>query len=180
MGPVIQGMPPVPELAGPNVFDMLTSVMLRRWRAAVIVFALICFVGLSVIWLIIKPVCEVTGAIKVAPILSNILTGEAERGDISNYQSFMNTQAEMIISGPVIDRAADDLATKNLSFFNYKASTLIKKLQNEFRGSSTRSDYAAKLKEAINDGLITVTNTRNTELIKITMANDCGGCTPNS
>ena len=175
LGPVIQGMPPVPELAGPNVFDMLTTVLLRRWRAAVIVFALICFIGLSVIWLIIDPVCEVTGAIKVAPILSNILTGEADKGDISNYQSFMNTQAEMIISGPVIDRAADDLATKNLSFFDAKASTLFKKLQSEFRGSSTRSDYAAKLKEAINDGLITVTNTRNTELIKITMANDRPG-----
>ncbi len=172
IGPVIQGMPPFPEPAGPNVFDMLTTVLLRRWRAAVIVFALICFVGLSVIWLIIKPVCEVTGAIRVAPILSNILTGKADSGDVSNYQSFMNTQAEMIISGPVIDRAADDLATKNLSFFNAKASTLIKKLQSEFRGSSTRSDYAAKLKEAINDDIITVTTTRNTELIKITMAND--------
>ena len=172
IGPVIQGMPPFPEPAGPNVFDMLTTVLLRRWRAAVIVFAVICCTGLSVIWLIIKPVCEVTGAIKVAPILSNILTGEVDRGDISNYQSFMSTQAEMIISGPIIDRAADDLATKNLPFFDAKASTLIKKLQSEFRGSSTRSDYAAKLKEAINDGLITVTNTRNTELIKITMAID--------
>ncbi len=175
LGPVIQRMPPVLEPAGPNVFDMLTTVLLRRWRAAVILFAVICFIGLSVIWLIIKPVYEVTGAIRVAPILPNILTGEAERGDVSNYQSFMNTQAEMIISGPVIDRAADDLATKNLSFFDAKASTLIKKLQSEFRGSSTRSDCAAKLKEAINDGFITVTSTRNTELIKITMANDRPG-----
>ncbi len=172
LGPVIQGMPPFPEPAGPNVFDMLATVLLRRWRAAVIVFAVICCTGLSVIWLILKPVCEVTGAIKVAPILSNILTGEADRGDISNYQSFMNTQVEMIISGPVIERAADDLATKNLPFFNAKASTLIKKLQSEFRGYSTRSDYAAKLKEAINDGFITITNSRNTELIKITMADD--------
>ncbi|MGA2069875.1 MAG: polysaccharide biosynthesis tyrosine autokinase [Sedimentisphaerales bacterium] len=172
LGPVIQGMPPVPELAGPNVFDMLTTVLLRRWRAAVIVFAVICCTGLSVIWLIIKPAYEVTGAIKVAPILSNVLTGKADSGDTSNYQSFMNTQAEMIISGPIIDRAADDLATKNLPFFNTKTSTLIKKLQNEFRGSSIRSDCAAKLKEAINDGLITVTNTGNTELIRITMAID--------
>jgi polysaccharide biosynthesis transport protein len=171
-GPVIQGMPPVPEETGPNVLNMLVAAVFRWWRMAVIVFAIICCTGLSVIWLVKKPVYEVTGAIKVSPILSNILTGEADRGDISNYQSFMNTQAEMILSGPIIDRAADDLAPRNLSFFNTKSSTLLKKLQSEFRGSSASSGCAAKLKEAVYSGIINVTATRYSELIKITMVND--------
>ena len=37
--------------------------------------------------------------------------------------------------------------------------------------TQARSDYAARLKKAIADGIITVMTTRQTELIKITMAN---------
>jgi polysaccharide biosynthesis transport protein len=169
LGRPIPEMFPAPEVSGPNVFNILSGILVRRWRTVLIVFGTICFCGLSIIWLFTKPAYEVTGAIRVAPILSNILTGLVDRGEMSNYQSFMNTQAEMIISGPVIDRAADDLSARNLSFFTAKSSNLIKKLQKEFRGASTSSDSAAKLKEAINDDVIVVTTARNSELIKITM-----------
>ncbi len=172
LGPVIPEVPPAAGQTGLDVFNIIISVLLRRWRTIVIVFAAISCIGLSLLWLLTKPLYEITGAIKVAPILSNILTGEADRGDISNYQSFMNTQAEMIISGPIIDRAADDLATRNLSYFSNKGSTLVRKLQEEFRDSSGRSDCAAKLRVAVNHGRILVTSARNSELIKITMIHD--------
>ena len=48
-----------------------------------------CGIGIPSIWFMIEPLYTVTGAIKVEPILENILTGEADRGEISNYQNFM-------------------------------------------------------------------------------------------
>ena len=98
--------PPVPE--GEGTFSLIVGV-LRRWYIAVATFLLMCAIGLPAIWLLIKPLYSATGAIWVAPILTSILSGEKDSGGISNYQSFMNTQAEMITSSQVIiQRAADD------------------------------------------------------------------------
>jgi capsular exopolysaccharide synthesis family protein len=169
LGPTITEFPPLPESAGPSAIDVLTSVLLRRWRIVVIVFAAICGVGLPVIWLGLESAYEVTGAIRVAPILSNILTGEVDRGEISNYQSFMNTQAEMVVSTQVIHRVADDLADKNLSFFDSQSADVVDKVEQQIGGTGKKVDFVARLKDAIADGAITVIPARNTELIKITM-----------
>jgi polysaccharide biosynthesis transport protein len=159
LGQVIPEMQPPPELAGTNSLNVIASLLLRRWRIVVIAFVVICCVGLSVILLGMKPAYEVTGAIRVAPILSNILTGDTQRGEISNYQTFMNTQAEMISSNQIIHRVADDLADKKLSFFN----------EDKANGQSRKNDYAASLKLAINKGIIQIQPARDTELIKITI-----------
>ncbi len=169
LGPNMTGFAQMPEVAGTSAFDMIASVLLRRWRTALIVFSLICGIGLSVIWLGISPAYEVTGAIRVAPILSNILTGEADRGEVSNYQSFMNTQAEMMTSTQVIQRVADDLTGKNLSFFENMSSDMVDIIEHKFGSTSKNTDYAACLKMAINNGVIVVAPAKYTELIKITM-----------
>ena len=57
--------------------DLIVAV-LRRWYIVVLVFLAMCMIGIPAIWLLIEPRYAVTGAIRVAPILSNILTGEAD------------------------------------------------------------------------------------------------------
>jgi succinoglycan biosynthesis transport protein ExoP len=148
--------------------DMLKGI-LRRWHIALLVFLIMTVVGLPFIWLVIKPLYDVTGAIRVAPILRNIVTGQTDQGGISNYENFMNTQAEIIISDRVTQRVADDLSGKNLRFFNEQSNRFIKKIRNRLDNAASNQDTDAILREAINNKVIIVEPARKTELIKITV-----------
>jgi succinoglycan biosynthesis transport protein ExoP len=169
LGQVIPDMQQPPEMAGPNILNVVTSLMLRRWRIIVTVFTLICVIGFAFIWLRIKPAYEVTGAIRVAPILANILTGEKNSGEISNYQSFMNTQAKIIVSPQIIQRVADDLYDKNLSLFKSSSDNTIERIDNR---KGPKADCADILKQATNNKIIAVAPAYQTELIEITMVTD--------
>jgi len=114
----------------------------------------------------------VTGAIRVAPILSNILTGEADKGEISNYQSFMNTQADMVISPQVIQRVADDLTDKHLTFFEDRITGIGAELRRKMDIGKVKLDAANILKQAMYDGIITSVAARNSELVKVTMTSN--------
>jgi capsular exopolysaccharide synthesis family protein len=147
----------------------IVKPILERWRIMLLTFLLACLTGLPAIWLVIKPYYEVTGAIRVAPIITNILSGEADRGEISNYQSFMNTQAEMITSTHVIQRVADELAGRNLEFFGNKTTGSAEQQQDSSNNTDTKSDPAAILKNAVTHKTIYATPGSSTELLKITM-----------
>jgi len=147
----------------------LVAGVLRRWRIVLLTFLLLCFVGIPAIWLSIKPLYSVTGAVKVAPILTNILSGEEENyGGKSVYDRFMYTQAEMITSSRVIQRAADDLADKDLTFFKSGVPDPVAKLKHALKDTKPKPEPASILKRAILDGVITVAPARRSELILIT------------
>ena len=158
-----------PHEPGSEATPNLIAGVLRRWYIVLLIFFVMCAIGIPAIWLLIRPLYNVTGAIRVAPILANILTGEADRGEISNYQSFMNTQAEMITSSRVVQRVADDLADKNLSFFENDAADVVAKLKQALKNTKTKPEPVSILKQAIFDGIIMATPARRTELIKVTM-----------
>jgi len=141
----------------------------HHWGILVLSFLLICGVGIPTIWLLIQPQYTITGAIRVAPTLENIITGETDSGGISNYQSFMYTQAEMITSSNVVQRVADDIIDKNLSFFKEPPIPLVTKISQKLKNIKTNSEPAAILKRAISDGFITVAPGRRTELMYVTM-----------
>ncbi|MHC4560636.1 MAG: GumC family protein [Planctomycetota bacterium] len=107
---------PPPEPGSESATHLVAGI-LRRWYIVLPIFFIVCLVGLLAVWILIEPVYDVRGAIRVAPVLADILSGEADPGEISNYLSFMNTQAEMITSNEVVQRVADNLVDKNLSFF---------------------------------------------------------------
>ncbi len=151
-----------------NTSNLLHGV-LRRWPVVFLVFILICAIGIPAIWFLIEPLYTVTGAIKVEPILENILTGESDKGGITNYQSFMNTQAILMTSNRIVQGVADDLADKNLSFFKDEPTNPVMKIKRKIMKTSTSSDPAVILKQAISDGVITVAPANRTELITITM-----------
>ena len=158
-----------PEQNQEGTSDLVTGI-LRRWYIVLLIFLIVCGLGLPVIWTMVKPVYSVTGAIRIAPILADILSGEQDRGEISNYESFNNTQAEKITSNAVIERVADDLVDKNLSFFKDEPSGFISKWKRKLLGKPKSLDAAEKLRDAIvDDGIIVVAADRRNELIKITM-----------
>ena len=156
------------EPAGESTSNLLKGV-LRRWYIVLAVFLLMCVAGLPAIWLLIEPLYSVTAAIRVAPIIPNILTGDAERGTISNYESFVYTQAKYITSNQVVQWAADNLADKNLSFFHDEPSGFVAKLKRKLKNRGANPDPANMLKNAISDGVITAAHARRTELIEVTM-----------
>jgi len=165
----LAGLEPPSEQAGESTSELLAGV-LRRWYIVFLVSVLICGAGIPAIWLLIKPLYSVTGAIQVAPILPNILTGEADDyGGKQVYESFMYTQAAMITSDRVIQRAADNLAGKNLAFFRNEHPKLIEKIKQKLNAAKSDPDPASMLKQAIFDGVITVEPARRTELIQVTM-----------
>jgi len=156
------------ESGSQSTSDLIRGI-LRRWYIVLLVFFVMCATGTPAIWFLIEPLYSVTGAIRIAPILPNILTGEADRGEISNYTSFMYTQAEMLTSEPVLQRVTDDLVDKNLFFFENESTDLVTKLDQRLRGDKTRPDALTKLKRAISARIISVGPERGTELLKVTM-----------
>ena len=150
--------------------DLLAGI-LHRWYIVFLVFLVLCGAGLPAVWLRIKPIYTVTGAIRVKPDEQDIVTGDIE-GAITNYESFMNTQAEKVTSSTVIQRVADILKDRNLSYFEDKPSSLVSRLEKEFGITRTKLEPAKKLKMAIvSDGTIVVAADRNSELIRISMQN---------
>lgn len=156
---------------GGSTSDLIAAV-LRRWYIAVLVFFVMCTIGIPAVWLLLEPRYEVTGALRVAPILSNILTGEADTGGITNYQNFMNTQATMIVSPQVVQRVADDLAGKHLSFFEDQENGVGAKLRRKMVGVRIKPDPANILKQAVYSGIITSESAHNSELVEVTMTGD--------
>ncbi|MHC4396293.1 MAG: GumC family protein [Planctomycetota bacterium] len=159
----------MPPESDSQTTSSLIIAILRRWYIVMLVFLVICAIGIPALWFTIEPAYEVTGAIRVAPILTNIITGEADRGEISNYQSFMNTEAEMITSSQVVQRVVDDLEGKNLLFFESKPAGFVTKLKQTLKNTKTKSEPVDMLRRAISTGVITAVSDRQREFIRVTM-----------
>ena len=143
----------------------LIAPILRRWYVVLLVFIVLSALTIPAVWLLRKPVYQVQGAIWVIPNQRNIITGEVDRGEISNIESFMNTQARIITSNQIVQWVADELADDNLKFFEEFQANPVRKLKRGLKGTTASSDPAAILKEAVNEGIISATPERRTELI---------------
>ena len=166
--PISLNAPAPPVFEGEGTFSLIGGV-LRRWYIVVATFFLMCAVGLLAIWLSIKPLYSVTGAIRVVPILSNILTGSPDRGDISNYDSFMNTEATMVTSSRVVQRVADDFKDKGPELFENLKGRLVTGLQRRLNLQEAKLEPADVLKQAVLDKVITAEPVRRGEMILVNM-----------
>ena len=139
----------------------------RRWRVVFLTTLIFCAVGIPAIWLLIERSYVVSGAIRVDPIISSILTGQD--GVMSNYTSFVMTKAMMITSPQVVSRVADDLSNKGLEFFEIRTDTLAAKVRRILRLKDMKPDPEKVLKDAILDELITAGPVPHGEHIRVTM-----------
>ena len=170
-GQLIEQMPAnfeTPSESDSHSTSNLIRGVLRRWYIVLPIFFVMCAVGIPAIWLSIEPLYSATGAIRVDPISQDPITGEVDTGGIS-YQSFMNSQAEIITSSRVVQRVATDLADKNLAFFKSEPTGFVTKLKQTLKNSKTKPEPASILKQAISNGVISAAFDRRTEFIRITV-----------
>ena len=156
--------------SGDTTISGLIPKILRRWYIVLAIFLVISLCGVPAIWLLTKPAYNVTGAIRVAPILTNVLSGEADRGKLGVIDTFMNTQAQIITSNRIVQGVSDDLVSKDMQFFKDPARSIEYKLKQMIKGVKAKPEISAILKQAISDGIITAQTRKRTELIEISMA----------
>jgi len=158
--------PPDPDSEATS--DLLAGV-LRRWYIVLLVFVVICAIGLPALWMLVKPKYEVTGAIRLAPTSPDIITG-TDTAQISDYERFMNTEAEKITSNSIVQRVADALVQQDLSFFKNESIGFVAQWKEKLIGPTAKFEPAVRLKHAIvDDRDIVVAADRSKELIKVTM-----------
>ncbi len=76
----------IPPESDSEATSNLVAGICRRWYIVFLVFLVMCGAGLPAIWLLVKPSYSVTGAIRVAPIIENIV------GSIKRlYSTFTDT-----------------------------------------------------------------------------------------
>ena len=64
---------PPPEPGGEDTSNLINGV-LRRWYIVLLIFFVMCAIGIPAIWRLVTPLYNVTGAIRVVPIITNIIT----------------------------------------------------------------------------------------------------------
>jgi len=158
-----------PDNTEANSAEVIVGI-LRRWYIVLIVLVVISAIGLPAVWRLIKPTYVVTGAIEVAPIVEDLLTGEPDSGGISNYQVYMQTQAEKITSDVVLERVADNLADEELDFFATSSPGIVTKLKQKVTDMRVNPGPVAILRQAINQGTISVAPSRRSQMILVTMS----------
>lgn len=130
----------------------LLLAIARRWRMVIGLSLIIAIVITPFVWLIGKNYYETEGAIRVTPTVTPILFRNVESDiPIANYESFVNTQASLMASNDVLNRVADELAGRDLDFFEGV------------------NDYATSLKVAVKKARILIEPLEHTELVKISM-----------
>jgi len=156
-----------PDSVPDEPMTSITSAIRRRWYIVLLTFLVLCAAGIPAIWLLIQKSYVVNAAIRVDPIIPNILTGE--EGGMSNYTSFMTTQAMMVTSPQVVSKVATDLSNKGLQFFEIRTDTLAVKLARRLGRKDIKPDPEKVLRDSILDELITARPLQRGEHIIVSM-----------
>lgn len=97
---------------GPDLLKILQGV-LRRWRTVLSVWLLVASVGIGAIWYFVKPYYTATALVQVAPSVQAILYPDATPS-MPNYDTYLNTQAQLIASRHVLSAALADPNLRDL------------------------------------------------------------------
>jgi capsular exopolysaccharide synthesis family protein len=160
---------PAPAPGEQTEANVMKSVQ-RRWRLILLVFIVICAGALPAIWLLVKPRLVVTGTIRIRPVLQSMLTGNADRGEISDYSVYVNTLARNMISGDVAQDVADELAkNRNFTLANDPSPDLLERVKRKLGLSRPTKDPMEFLKQAFADGTLSIGPIPKTEYIGVTM-----------
>jgi len=153
-----------------RAFWYVPKSIVHHWITVLVTCVLIGGAGLPVIWLLVEPYCVVRGAIHVAPFLSSVLTGQPDKGEISDYGNYMNTQAVLITSGRVLEKVADDLAPRSLAFFSPDRPVgVVTRLKRKLGTEHIFKEPSDILKADITAGTISAEPIPHTELIGVSM-----------
>jgi len=161
--------------------------ILRRWYVVLAVFVVVAGAGVPLAWVLLPPKQSANAGIRVAPIIPAILFNDSDSDRvIPMYENFMNTQAMIMTSDPVLQRAADELAQANLTFFEGTSplADLCQRLhipagltsrlgitpsttEKPEADKTEKLDPVQALRDALQDGDIRIQPQRRSELITI-------------
>ncbi len=160
---------PTPEAEPISLPPNVLAAILRRWYIVLAAFVVVAGIGIPAVWFLVEPGYVVTGFIRIAPAMQDILTGKEDFTLGGNYEQFVNTQAISITSPSVLEKVVDDLAPRNLTFFQGDPNRPLDRIRTrlEFLFGPTRP--TDRLKREISSGAISVNHLRDTELIAVTM-----------
>ena len=85
----------------------LLMPILRRWPIVLVTFVIACAIGVPAIWFLMEQMYDTAGAIRISPGVPRIRDDTEDM--VTNYQGFINTQADLIKSNKVLNRVADVL-----------------------------------------------------------------------
>lgn len=151
--------------------DILGAIK-RRWYVVLLVWILFTPLAVYGVWTFIQPGYIVSGRIKVAPAVLNIMTGNEEREATGNYREFVQSEAERITNSSVLQLVIDDIILeqkKQLKFFQEESSGVARKV-GEILGREIQERTPLEvLKGAVHSGAINAVHKVNTHFIDVTM-----------
>jgi len=108
--------PPVWDDAGgaaPGSWD-IGAALGRRWRLAAALVIPCAIVLCGIIWTAVKAKYEAVAKIRVSPIVPRIMYETEESRPLPLYTSFLNTQAQLLLSGNVLAAANEQPTVREL------------------------------------------------------------------
>ncbi len=168
--PVVYETPAEPSLEEePQAKPDLLRIIARRWPIVLVTAFALCALALPAVWLLVAPVYEVQGTVRVRPAES-ILTGTQTTD--ADYRLFVNSEANTLKNDQrLLERIASRLVDRGLAFFSGEPQTPLAKLIAKVRPSPPRVDMVEKLREALMNGTITVGPLANSQHLAVTMKN---------
>jgi hypothetical protein len=139
----------------------------RSARRLFVTLLLVCVLllgagAVAFVWLAIPPRHLVSGAVRIAPTVTDILDSEPKPYDREAYAVRMNTEAVRLRSNPsILLKIVEDLADRGSTFFSSAKSRPTQ--EGEPPGP------AGILRQAIIDGVISIRPVENTELLEVSM-----------
>lgn len=143
----------------------------RRFVSVLLVCVLLAgAAAIAFVWTMIQPRHIVTGTVRIAPIVRDILTNEPQPDETADYVQFVNTQAVLLMSEEqTLQRIADDLIGRNLAFFSGKPCTRMEKFLSRIHLHNASAMPDQILREAISCGDISAGYVPDSELMHVTM-----------
>lgn len=116
---------PEPQAGGSDFIPKMIS----KWPVIIIVFIIMAGITVPGVWLFTQKSYKAQILIEVAPMTEIILSDPDNSAKTFSYDSFKNTQAKIMLSEQIIQRAADIIRDRPLYMFTPREETLKGKLK---------------------------------------------------
>ena len=139
--PAIKTMPPAgptllpnqflrtagPAHAGPSASDIAKSMLRYKWMIMVI-FILVAAPAIATIWTQVIPQYRAIAAVRIQPIIRYLVFKTEESGMIPLYESFVNTQVNIMTSSEVRQRVLDETEVKETQWWKNPRRSVMERL----------------------------------------------------
>ncbi len=130
--------------------------MRRKTISLLSVLALLTVLAIAAIWTQIVPQYQAKAAVRIRPIIPYLVFKTEDSGMIPLYESFVNTQVNIMISSQVLQRVLDQTQVKQTQWYKNSPKSIMQRL-----GATLPSQL-----ERLRDGL-SVKPRRQTEIVDI-------------